>query len=103
MWRTFANAPRSGDPETVEAAIAYAGLRIDERVDLGSEWGEWAEEQAGAATRRLLHAARMIRAPDRYVERFGHAAYEIMLADCFWHVYRMLGKLSGRVYVLSKG
>jgi len=25
-----------------------------------------------------------------------------MLADCFWHVYRMLGKLSGRVYVLSR-
>jgi hypothetical protein len=23
-----------------------------------------------------------------------------MLGDCFWHVYRMIGKLSGRAYLL---
>ena len=82
--------------------MAAAGLRIDERVVLGSEWGEFAEERSGGATRRLLHTARMLRARDRYVERFGQAAYEIMLSDCLWHVYRMLGKLQGRVYLLSK-
>jgi len=36
------------------------------------------------------------------VEQFGQAAYDVMLCDCFWHVYRMLGKLQGRVYLLSK-
>ncbi len=46
--------------------------------------------------------ARLLRAPDRFIERFGQAAYDIMLADCLWHVYRMIGKLSGRVYVLSR-
>jgi hypothetical protein len=25
-----------------------------------------------------------------------------MLDDCLWHVYRMLGKISGRVYVLDR-
>lgn len=102
LWQTLGGAPDSADPLTVETAIVSAGLRIDERIDLGSEWGEWAEEHAEQGTRRLLHAARLLRARDRYVERFGRAAYDIMLADCFWHVYRMLGKLSGHVYLLSK-
>ena len=79
-----------------------AGLRIDEHIDLGSEWGEWVEEHGAQGTRRLLHAARLLRARDRYVDGFGRAAYDIMLADCLWHVYRMLGKLSGHAYLLSK-
>ena len=102
LWRAYENTTDSRDPAVVEAAMAAAGLRIQERVVLGSEWGEFAEERAGAATRRLLHTARMLRARDRYVERFGQAAYDIMLSDCLWHVYRMLGKLQGRVYLLSK-
>ena len=36
-----------------------------------------------------------------YVERFGRATYDIALGDCLWHVYRMLGKLTPRIYVLS--
>lgn len=28
-----------------------------------------------------------------------HDAYD--LGDCLWHIYRMIGKLSGRVYMLS--
>jgi SAM-dependent methyltransferase len=102
LWRTLGGAPGSDEPATVEAAMAGAGLRIDERIELGTEWGEWSEELAGTGSRRLLHTARMLRAPDRYVEEFGRAAYDIMLADCLWHVYRMLGKLSGRVYLLSR-
>ena len=50
----------------------------------------------------LLHAAGLLRAPDRYIEKFGKAAYEIMLGDCLWHVYGMIGKLSRRVYILSR-
>lgn len=101
LWDSFGNAPASADRVAVEAAIADAGLRIDERDDLGGEWGEWAEEHGAHGTRRLLHAARLLRAPDRYVEKFGRAACDIMLADCYWHVYRLLGKLSGHVHVLS--
>jgi hypothetical protein len=43
----------------------------------------------------------LLRAPERYIREFGQSAYEIMLADCLWHVYHMVGKLSARVYVLS--
>jgi SAM-dependent methyltransferase len=88
-------------PEHAEAAMTAAGLRIDQCVVLGSEWGEYAEERHGATGRQLLHAARLLRDPGRYIQRFGQANYNIALADSLWHIYRMIGKLSGRVYLLS--
>ncbi len=87
--------------EALQVAATTAGLRVVERLDLGSETGEWAEERSGAGTRRLLHVARLLRQPDRYVERFGRAAYDIMLGDCLWHVHRMVGKLASTVFVLG--
>jgi SAM-dependent methyltransferase len=88
-------------PENTEAAISAAGLRIDRRVILGSEWGEYYQERAPERCRHLLHAARLLRDPDRYIGRFGKQNYDIKLGDCLWHVYRMIGKLSSRVYLLS--
>jgi SAM-dependent methyltransferase len=92
----------SFDASRVEAAIAAAGLRIDERMEIGSEWGELAEEENGKPGRRLLWAARLLRDPERYVARFGRANYEVMLGDCLWHVYAMVGKLHRRAYALTR-
>lgn len=92
----------SMDPSRTEEAIAAAGLRIEDCLVLGSEWGEHAEEESHKAGRLLLHASRILRAPDRYASRFGPRNVEIRFGDCLWHVYRLLGKLSGRVYVLDK-
>jgi len=102
FWRTMGVVPASADRARTEAAISAAGLQIDDCIDLSSEWGEWAEEQSGKTGRRLLYASRLLRDPQRYVAEFGQAAYEIMLGDCLWHVYAMIGKLDRRVYVLSK-
>ena len=102
LWKTMGVVPGSADTERTELAISAAGLRVDERLDLGTEWGEWAEEQSGKAGRRLLYAARLLRDPQRYISQFGKSAYEIMLGDCLWHVYGMIGKLDRRVYVLSR-
>ena len=44
----------------------------------------------------------MLRSPDRYIDRFGEANYKIMLGDCFWHVYRMIGVFGTGVFVLRK-
>lgn len=93
--------PTNVDPQHVEAAFARAGLPIEERMVLGSEGGEYAQETTGEPARRLLHAARLLRQPERYIARFGKANYDIMLRDCFWHVYRMIGKLGTRIYVLK--
>ncbi len=101
LWKTMGVVATSGDPQRTDRAIASAGLRIEELIDVGTEWGEWAEETAGTGSRRLLNAARLLRAPDRYVARFGQVAYDIMLGDALWHVYGMIGKLNRRVYLLS--
>jgi len=101
LWATMGGVAASADQDHAERAMADAGLRVDRRVDIGTEWGEWGEERTGAAGRRLLHAARLLRAPERYVAQFGQAAYEIMLSDALWHVYGMIGKLTRRAYVLS--
>jgi hypothetical protein len=58
-------------------------------------------EQSGGETRRLLHAARLLRAPERYQAQFSQSAYNGMLGDCLRHVYRMIGKLSPRIYLMS--
>ena len=94
-------SPAAMRPENTEAAVRGAGLLIDRCVLLGTEWGEYAQEHAERPGRSLLHAARLIRDPDRYIARFGQENYDIKLGDCLWHIYRMIGKLASRVYLLS--
>ena len=102
LWSTMGVVPTSTEPEQTETAIANAGLGIDDCFDFGGEWSEWADEQSGKSSRRLLFVSRLLRDPQRYIAQFGQAAYEIMLGDCLWHVYGMIGKLNRRAYVLSK-
>jgi SAM-dependent methyltransferase len=93
---------RSLRPSDVEQAIGAAGLVVRQRVDYASEWGEAGQENDGAGGRRLVHAARLLRDPQRYIMRFGEGSYRIMLADCLWHVYRMIGKLYGVAFVIER-
>jgi SAM-dependent methyltransferase len=101
LWATAGVVPESARPERTEAAIVAAGLRVDRCVELGTEWSEWAEEHSAKSSRILLHAARLLRAPERYIGQFGQAAYDVKLGDCLWHVDIMIGKLSPRIYLLS--
>jgi hypothetical protein len=70
--------PASANARHVEAALTTAGFQVDECIELASEGGERAEEESGEGGRRLLHAARLLRQPDRYIARFGRTAYDIM-------------------------
>lgn len=101
LFAAMGVVPANADPARTEAAIGATGLRIDQCITVGSEWGEWAEEHHGHGGRKLLHAARLRHDPDRYTSRFGSAAYDMMLGDCLWHVYALIGKLSRRIYILS--
>lgn len=100
LWDKLGIVPTNADPAHVEAAFARSGFRIERDLDLGSEFGEFSHETTGEPARRLLHTARLLREPERYIARFGKENYDIMLSDCLWHVYRLLGKLSSRVYLL---
>jgi SAM-dependent methyltransferase len=99
---TMGCVPANMDPENAETAMRQAGLRIDQRIVLGTEWGQWGQEHSGKGGRNLLHAARLLHDPDRYISRFSRDNYDIALGDCLWHVYRLIGKLSDRIYLLSK-
>jgi len=94
--------PIRASPDRTDAAIVAAGLELDDCIDIGTEWGEWSEEQSGKGSRSLLHASRLLRDPERYIGRFGRAAYDTMFADCLWQVYGMIGKFNRRVYLLSR-
>ncbi len=94
--------PDSADPAVIDRAVADSGLEVVDTFDLAAEWGEFGQEQDGHAGRALLHLARLLREPERYRAEFGTAAYDVMLGDCRWHVYRMMGKLAGRIDVLQR-
>jgi SAM-dependent methyltransferase len=99
---TMGCVARNMRPAFTEDAIHEAGLMVERCYVLESEWGEFGQEQTGKPARKLLHAARLLRDPQRYIEQFGPENYDIALGDALWHVYRMIGKLSDRVYVLSR-
>jgi ubiquinone/menaquinone biosynthesis C-methylase UbiE len=101
LWDNLHTVPANVDVAYVESAFGAAGFAIDQVIEHAGEWGEYAYERSGEPGRRLLHTARLLRDPQRYIARFGKVNYDIMLGDCLWHVYRMIGKLSGRVYVLK--
>ena len=47
FWNTPDTFPAGADQGRMEAAIVASGLRIDQDIELGSETGEWSEEQQG--------------------------------------------------------
>jgi ubiquinone/menaquinone biosynthesis C-methylase UbiE len=100
LWPALGVVPANAETTHVEAAFARAGFEAVQRIDLGTEFGQYSQEVSGEPGRRLLHAARLLLDPERYVSQFGQTAYDIMLADCLWHIYRLIGKLSSRVYLL---
>jgi len=102
LWPPIAAVPANTDPARFERAVAGAGFRVDRMEELRSEWREHGEESGpGRTSRQLLHAARLLRDPDRYRSKMGSTDYEVELGDALWGIYQMIGKLSPRVYVLS--
>lgn len=79
------------------------GFQIKEKDLIGSEWREaWEEDDTRTTSTQLLHLARLRRHRDYYIAQLGQTVYEIELADCYWGVYQMLGKLCPTLYVLEK-
>jgi len=103
LFEVMGVVPSSADPRVIDAAVARSGLRVVDSIDLSSEWGEASDEEPGGGGHALLHLARLRRDPERYRSEFGAAAYDVMVGDCLWHVYRMMGKLAGRIDVLRLG
>ena len=101
LWPSVGAVPENTDPSYFERCVREAGLGIERRDEVSSEWREHAEESGRRITStQLLRAARLLRDPDRFRRELGRTASDVELADCLWGVYQMIGKLSPRVYVL---
>ena len=86
-----------------EAAFRDSGFQVAEYERIDGEWREWREEEGDSKTsRQLLRISRMLRNRDNLLTRVSRKDYEIELADCYWGVYHMIGKMSGVIYILQK-
>jgi SAM-dependent methyltransferase len=103
LWPACGIHASSADPRHIDAAIAASGLSVDRSVELNGEIREALEESGtGRSSQQLLWASRLLRNRPAYVERFGATAYDVLLTNCLWGVYQMIGKLCPRVYLLRR-
>ncbi len=102
IFDTMGFIATSANPRNLEAAYEKAGFKQTRMVELYGEQEEYNEENNASVGRHILHASRLLRDPEHYIKLFGETAYKIMLGDCFWHIYPMIGKFSPRLYILQK-
>ena len=85
------------DAATVERAAARAGLVLQERRRIGSQWLQWLQHRLEAAPTPadLLTLARPTEWPERYAAARGETRYRRIPAWHRWPRYQALGKLEG--------
>jgi ubiquinone/menaquinone biosynthesis C-methylase UbiE len=101
--RGLGNVVANLDESYVEAAFARAGLRIERKDVIGSEWREHAEENAGGVSKALLRLSRLHRQEPALVERFGRDIVDHVEANLHWETFLLMGKLVPTIYVLVPG
>ena len=87
------------DVELFERTVGDAGFAIELVDRVGSEWLESLLEGEDGE-RRLLRAARLHRRHDHFVDAMGEVPFRVFRANNLWTIYRMIGKLEDRVYVI---
>jgi SAM-dependent methyltransferase len=85
---------------TIEAAFAAAGLVIQDKDVIGTEWREYAEERDHPSSTALLRLARLRRQRDAIIASHGEDIYRHVEANLHWEAFQLLGKLCPVVYVL---
>jgi ubiquinone/menaquinone biosynthesis C-methylase UbiE len=96
------NVARNFDEDVVEAAFADAGLVIEHKDVIGTEWREYEEEREQPVSRNLLRLARMRRRRADLIEQYGSELYDLAEASLHWLPYQLLGKLQPTLYILRR-
>jgi SAM-dependent methyltransferase len=91
----------SMDAATVEREAAQAGLALQARLRIGSQWLQHRLE-AGPTPADLLTLARLTEWPERYAAAWGETWYRRILAWHRWPIYQALGKLEGVLWVFRR-
>ena len=97
-----ATVPERLSVEDFETTVAATGFTIEHRDIVGSEFVE-ANQEAGTAPNYLLQVSRLRRARAALVDEVGPVAYRALYGNALWSIYRMIGKLESRIYVLRRG
>ncbi|MDQ6671084.1 MAG: class I SAM-dependent methyltransferase [Chloroflexota bacterium] len=84
----------------IEAAFDCAGLTIEDKDVIGTEWREYAEERTQPVSRALLRLARLRRERESVVASHGEDIYRHVEANLHWEAFQLLGKLRSIVYLL---
>jgi len=100
LERHLGNVSSNLVERNVEEAFAGAGLAIERKDVIGTEFKEYAEERTQPASRTLLRIARLRRLRTSLVESRGEDVYDHVEANLHWEVFQFLGKLQPTVYVL---
>ncbi len=102
MNRHLGNVPANLVERNVQDAFAGAGLTIERKDVVGTEWREYAEERTRPASRALLRLSRLRRQQEALVEKIGRDVYEHVEANLHWEVFQFLGKLVPTLYILRR-
>ena len=96
-----ASVPERFSVDIFEANVAAAGFSVESVEVLGSENVE-ANQEAGTAPNYLLQVSRLRRAKESLIEELGEMVYRVMYGNALWSIYRVIGKLESRIYVLRR-
>ncbi len=77
-----------------------AGLSVDRREPIGTEWREYREEREPIVSRKLLQLARLRRRRSDIVAEFGRDICDHVEANLHWELFQFVGKLLPIIYVL---
>lgn len=100
--RTLADVPANLDEGRVEDAFSWAGLGVERKDVVGSEWREHEEERSRPASHALVQLSRLRRQRAKVVEQAGVEVYEHVEAHLHWLVFILIGKLVPTIYVLRR-
>jgi SAM-dependent methyltransferase len=100
LERHMGNVSSNLVERNVEEAFDSAGLAIERKDAIGTEYKEYTEERTQPASRTLLRIARLRRLRRSLIESHGEDIYNHVEANLHWEVFQFLGKLQPTVYVL---
>ena len=94
------NVAGNFDEDATEAAFEIAGLVIEQKDVIATEWREYEEKRDRPVSRDLLRLARLRRRRREIIELHGRELYELAEASLHWLPYQLLGKLQPTLYKL---
>lgn len=90
------------DEPRLLSSFRRAGLSVERREPIGTEWREYREEREPVVSHKLLQLARLRRRRAEAIAEHGLDIYLHVEANLHWELFEFLGKLLPVVYVLRR-